>query len=375
MFEWVFKRLEGYSPAYDRDQLIAVVATIIFAIADTGLHVFFAILHYNIIELSLMNVVSICLSFVALYYIIFKYRYVLGCYLIVLIQCFYIIYTTFVIGYEKGGVILYPVLLFASHSVLKVKKKHLRNITNIILASFVFTMFVKTSINAKYEGQLMYTEYINGIFAVGGCLFIIEAKIIAEKFVDKYSTNVTKGLSKEAYQDYLTGLWNRRFMEKEFAKMNKYTNGVIVLADIDFFKTVNDTYGHNTGDYVLKKVSDIYRNGLRDNDVICRWGGEEFFFYIKNVSEETAIKTVENIREKIEKTTFSYEENKFYVTVSFGICEIDTGVSIEENIDRADKAMYYCKNNGRNRVASYNTYLESLYTTNETMVISNICNN
>ncbi len=365
MFQWIMRRIDGYSPAYDRDQLIAVLATIIFALADTGLHVFFAILHFDIIELSLMNVISICLCLIALYLILFKYEYVAGCYTIVLIQCFYIMYTTYVIGYEKGGAILYPVLLFAAQSILKVKRKHLKNITYIIICSFIITMFISSSISAKYEGELMYTEYINGIFAVSGCIFIIEAKLIAEKFVDKYSKNAVTGISKEAYQDYLTGLWNRRYMEKQFTKITKIKNGVIVLADIDLFKNVNDTYGHNTGDYVLKKVSDIYRNCLRDCDVICRWGGEEFLIYFKNVDLETALITAEGIRERIEKTKFNFEDNEFSVTVSFGLCEIDTNESMLDNIDRADKAMYYCKHNGRNRVASYNASNEEICCYNE----------
>ncbi len=370
MFQWILKRLEGYSPAYDRDQLIAVVATIIFALADLVLHIFFAILHFEIVELSTMNLISIVLSFLALYFILCKYKYITGCYIIVFLQCFYILHTTYVIGFEKGGAILFPVLIFATNTVLKVKKKHMNNIIYIIIISFILTMLISGSTNAKYEGQLMYTAYINGIFAVGGCLFIIESQKIAEKFVDKYSKAEVSALSKEAYQDYLTGLWNRRFLEKMFIKNNKVKDGVIVLADIDFFKKVNDTYGHNTGDYVLKKISDIYRNSLRDCDVICRWGGEEFLIYIKNVNEESALKIVENIRLKIEKTAFKYEDNQFSVTASFGLCQVDDSVSITENIDRADKAMYYCKNNGRNRVATYSLCKDSLSVLEESAVFS-----
>ncbi len=336
MFRWILKRLSGYSPAYDRDQLISVVATLIFIISTIGLNIFFLFVHFKIPELRTMNIISILLAISAMYLILIKYKYVFTCYLITISQCYYILYSTYILGYEKDGVLLFPVLIFAIHSILKIRTKHIKRITRIVMVAFLCSLYLKFFNHAEYEGQLMYTEYINIIFAVAFCKFIIEAKGIAERFVDKYSKNEITGISKEAYQDYLTGLWNRRFMEREFSKMNKLTEGVLVLADIDLFKKVNDTYGHNTGDYVLKKVSEMYRHNLRDCDVICRWGGEEFLFYIKNVSEESAIHTVEKIREKIEKTHFTFEEHKFSVTVSFGVTKVDGSIDILENIDRAD---------------------------------------
>ncbi len=353
MFHSIFKRLEGYSPTFDRDQLIAVVATMIFAMVDLIVNLILIVLYVGIPEVFIMNIFSILLVLFAMYLIIVKYRYVLGCYVLILMQCYYLIYTTYFLGYEKDAILIAPVIMFAIHFILRLKKKHIKILTNIVAVSFGIIVLINLLTVPKYGEELKYFQYVNALLAISFCFFVIKARTIAEKFVNRYGKDENSATSKEAYQDFLTGLWNRRYMEREFSKIDGLKNGVIVLADIDFFKKVNDNYGHNTGDYVLKKVSDIYRYSLRDCDVVCRWGGEEFLFYIKNVSEETAISIVENLRLKIEKTTFKFEEYEFNITVSFGLTSIDSTVPILENIDRADKAMYYCKHNGRNMVASF----------------------
>ncbi len=283
MIQWVLKRLEGYSPAYDRDQLIAVVATIIITSVVVCLNGIFAVIHLSIPELSIMNIVSVVLLIFSLYLILCRYKYVEATYLIILTQCYYIDYVTYFAGYDKDSVILYPVLIFAIYTIFKAKEKHIRNVTYLVNFSFILAILSKIYIIPEYNGELWYFEYVNAFYAIGTCAFVIKSKKIAEKFVDKYNEDAMSGISKEAYQDFLTGLWNRRFLEKEFSKLADIKFGVIILADVDFFKKVNDTYGHNTGDYVLRKVSKIYREVLRETDVICRWGGEEFLFLlIKN---------------------------------------------------------------------------------------------
>ncbi len=353
MFQWILRRLEGYTPAYDRDQLITVVATILFVLADIFLHVFFAFVNFYIPELRNMNILSVIILMIAIYLILIKYKFIMSCYMIVILQCYYGVYTTYIIGYDKNGIILFPVIIFAIYTILKIRKKHINILTNIVITSSIICLYLKYFHIAKFEGELLHLETINVIFAISTCIFIIQFKKFAERFVDKYGTSENCIISNEAYQDFLTGLWNRRFMEREFARRNKLDNGVVILADVDYFKKINDTYGHNTGDYVLRKLSEIYRHNLRDCDVICRWGGEEFLFYIKDSNEEEAVYIFEAIRRKIEKTHFKFDGYTFNVTVSFGISEVDSNIDIVEVIGRADKAMYYCKHNGRNRVASY----------------------
>lgn len=358
MLQWLYNKIEGYSPAYERDQLVSIVAVLLFICVNILAHIFFFVVFSitDVPEMRNMNIISIVLFFVILYLALFKYQFVVTCYATIALLCYYAVSCTYILGYNKNAVLLFPVMLFAVYTMFPFKRNHLNKIAGIIAIAYLLTVYLKILGNAKYIDQIYYIEYVNMIFAITSCLFIINVENLAQTFVNRYSPINKNILSKEAYQDFLTGLWNRRFMELEFDKISKGDRGIIVLADIDFFKKVNDTYGHNTGDHVLKKVSDIYRENLKETDVICRWGGEEFLFYLKNTTEYDAIVRLNKIRLLVQSTEFQYGKDKFNITVSFGLSVVDASIHIDKNIDRADKAMYYCKNNGRNLVATYKDY-------------------
>ena len=155
--------------------------------------------------------------------------------------------------------------------------------------------------------------------------------------------------------DALTGLYNRRgfeqFMEYEF-KQSRREESVfsVTLGDIDLFKTVNDTWGHDCGDYVIQTVAQTIRKNVREQDCLARWGGEEFILMIKGHVTETAA-VIERIRKEIEDTVFTYEESQFKVTVSFGISEMSAcDENYEKSVIEADRMLYRAKEQGRNRI-------------------------
>ena len=127
------------------------------------------------------------------------------------------------------------------------------------------------------------------------------------------------------------------------------------MFDIDFFKKFNDTYGHACGDYVLQHVAKIIKDSIRDEDMACRYGGEEFTVMLCNTDVEGAYLVAERIRKRIEETELVYENNKMNLTISGGISVF----SVDDNpvrsaralVDQADKALYVSKANGRNRVS------------------------
>ena len=123
------------------------------------------------------------------------------------------------------------------------------------------------------------------------------------------------------------------------------------MFDIDHFKQVNDTYGHDTGDYVLKTVAAIVHDVIREYDYAFRMGGDEFLLLLPETNDDQALILAERIRQGIENKTFIVKDNKLFVTASFGISEynhIDT--SIEHIAKRADEALYQVKEYGRNSV-------------------------
>ncbi len=166
-------------------------------------------------------------------------------------------------------------------------------------------------------------------------------------------------LEKLAFSDSLTGIYNRRYFLQTSAR--EFDNNKIALAplsiimyDIDFFKTVNDTYGHEAGDDVLKAVTGRVTHALRADDTCARYGGEEFIVLIKNSPFEDTLRLAWRLRDKIADSLFAYKGTKFPVTMSLGIATQTSQMnSVEELIACADKALYQAKNSGRNRVCVY----------------------
>ena len=165
-------------------------------------------------------------------------------------------------------------------------------------------------------------------------------------------------LYKQTIEDSLTGLLNRKtILEKLQIELERHkrldSELSIIMCDIDYFKKINDTYGHLAGDYILKKVGEIFRNNLRRYDFAGRYGGEEFLVILPHTNIFTAKKVAERIKLEVEKKIFNYGSNKIKITISFGICSSKYVKSLEDIIFKADKALYYAKSKGRNRIEVY----------------------
>jgi diguanylate cyclase (GGDEF)-like protein/PAS domain S-box-containing protein len=159
----------------------------------------------------------------------------------------------------------------------------------------------------------------------------------------------------EANTDPLTGLLTRRSFTRIGTKLisrlaEKGQSIALILADIDHFKSFNDRFGHLMGDIVLREVADVLKKGVRQNDVLCRFGGEEMIALLPNATEAVALDVAERLRSNLEEHAFAEIEEK--VTASFGvtICNSKDCGSLDDLISAADRAMYQAKESGRNRV-------------------------
>lgn len=164
----------------------------------------------------------------------------------------------------------------------------------------------------------------------------------------------------EATRDPLTGLMNRRSFMREaslaFARRQRARNAsALMMLDIDHFKRVNDTWGHQAGDDVIRAFADEIRSHTRKTDISCRYGGEEFVLYLEDTDLKGAQMLAERIRAGMAARTFEFDEDAFHVTTSGGVYAIvgDSSVTLGEAIDRADSALYAAKEGGRDRVESY----------------------
>jgi len=172
---------------------------------------------------------------------------------------------------------------------------------------------------------------------------------------------IERVLQQSALTDYLTGLPNRRAMiqllDNEAARFQRSEHPFsLVLLDIDNFKEINDTYGHDGGDEVLVSVAKKMGGWMREKDVLARWGGEEFLILLSDTDVASAADQAERLRAAIEKQGFTIESGSMQLTVSLGVAGYNEGDKIDNCIKEADIALYKAKSEGRNRVVvSYNT--------------------
>ena len=159
-------------------------------------------------------------------------------------------------------------------------------------------------------------------------------------------------------KDPLTDIFNRRHFEKllhaEFHRAKRYKHPLsCVMADIDYFKKINDTYGHECGDMALKEITNLLKGNLREVDILARYGGEEFVMLLPETNNKNAILVAEKLRIKIENDLFNYKGAKLPVAISLGVSTIEQGSDIEDYnnlVSSADAALYQAKRSGRNRV-------------------------
>lgn len=164
-----------------------------------------------------------------------------------------------------------------------------------------------------------------------------------------------KTIQELASHDALTGLHNRRHLELTLhhevsQSLRSQRPFCVCLVDIDHFKSINDSYGHQCGDEVLRGFADCVRPGLRKSDHFGRYGGEEFLAILTNTEVAGAVVWAEHLRDKLAQLSFAAGHGEFRFTVSIGVAQYQVGEDVEKTVARADTALYRAKAAGRNRV-------------------------
>jgi diguanylate cyclase (GGDEF)-like protein len=182
---------------------------------------------------------------------------------------------------------------------------------------------------------------------------------LSEEFYCRVTMNVNNleyiQINKElSVRDFLTDLYNRRYFyeigQKLFASSKRLEKHLsIAMLDIDHFKKINDTYGHDGGDKVLIAISQVLKNRFRASDIVSRFGGEEFCIFATDMNPDCAVKIFEELRQTVKDTTIIHEDKKINVTISIGVCNMRAD-TLEEMVKEADRKLYEAKNGGRDRV-------------------------
>ncbi|MBA3537080.1 MAG: diguanylate cyclase [Tatlockia sp.] len=176
------------------------------------------------------------------------------------------------------------------------------------------------------------------------------------------NVRLRENLRHQSIRDPLTGLYNRRYLEEYLFKLlhqaeRKKVPFAVLMLDLDFFKSINDTYGHDAGDMVLKELGELFISEIRLGDIAARYGGEEFIIIFYDIDLTNAKKQAESLRSAISKLHIKYGAQQVSsISMSIGLAMYpDDATTSQVLIESADKALYYAKNNGRNQVAVFST--------------------
>lgn len=234
--------------------------------------------------------------------------------------------------------------------------------TALFFTGALFVLFIHPENAVDPVTGKIYFQFITSFLALTTMVMVYE---YSTSYFRKHLIRLYFDLDKMARTDELTGLLNRREMQSRFEYEEKRSmrtgeKFAIVMADIDYFKQVNDNYGHNAGDYVLREVSNIMRRMVRRSDVVARWGGEEFILLLPRTGLRGARIVSEKIRREIEIHKFLYEGKDMSVTMSLGMEVYEGEASIDDTIKLADQFLYIAKQRGRNRVVDKETSEETM---------------
>lgn len=195
--------------------------------------------------------------------------------------------------------------------------------------------------------QIITTMYVFLLLFICGVMLCRDSQKMERKL-----TEYNIELEQIANTDTLTKLWNRHYLMRYIANKIKdpYEFMSIAIGDIDFFKKINDNYGHECGDEVLRSLAKVFVENMEGNGVVARWGGEEFIFVFENANGDEAKQKLAELQNAVKKTVIPYNDLEVKVTMTFGLVEFDHDLNLDENINIADQRLYQGKKEGRDRI-------------------------
>lgn len=335
--------------------------------AIAGVHVLLVLMFsfFRILPLIILNLCSVSLYISCLIGIKRNknlFKMFLATYLEIIVQSFV---ATICIGWYFGFpqyiIALVPFGYYMCYSLVESRRKYVIATLMGLVAfiSFIGCRMLSTYFGALYE--LHVSEGVElGIYIFNsvcnfGFLFLVTIIYIAEM---QMATNKLRSqnaiLDNLANVDPLTGLYNRRSMQtflNRASDREAEKTFCLVMCDIDNFKKVNDTYGHDFGDIVLREIAQIIQRQVKEYGQVCRWGGEEILLLIGG-SLEQACEIAENIRRDVSEFDFVMEDLTIHCSITIGVALHRLGETIDNTITHADNNLYYGKRNGKNQVVS-----------------------
>ena len=268
--------------------------------------------------------------------------------------CYFTLATGWFMNFQWNILINILVIFYSLEIKMSQKIRYMK-----LLFTLIGALAILTHISPSYrEGTELFSFVFQTIHAIFyATMLCLIAYCYCTKFnrAEEKLRQFNQKLAEMASLDALTQLPNRRSMN-EHLELLVYDNDrtgkpfCIAIGDVDFFKKINDNYGHDTGDYALVTLSKMFQNITKGRGKVARWGGEEFLFTFEGMNVKQAYATLEVLRLQIEKYNFQYKDHTLKITVTFGLEEYSQIIGIESTISKADQKLYEGKKNGRNQV-------------------------
>jgi diguanylate cyclase (GGDEF)-like protein len=262
--------------------------------------------------------------------------------------------SAYLFGYYSTAFLVLAVLL-APH-MYPIAKQRTTLLLDIFFMAVLSLAFFINIYHTPTKGDMVGNTYHIILTNIGLLLCILELyiNIFAQDYVKVSRQKLIAKASEDAALDLLTGLGNRRMLVLHQEDMENAAPEdsplCVAMADLDFFKKTNDTYGHIAGDNVLRYTAGIMRDTFRKSDLLIRWGGEEFLIFLKHTGIEETTALMEKFRLKMQSSPMLEGKERIKVHLTIGVTEHKPHTSIYDTIARADELMYRGKLTGRNRV-------------------------
>ncbi|MBP3476476.1 MAG: GGDEF domain-containing protein [Lachnospiraceae bacterium] len=335
-------------------------SVIIYSVALVHLFLTCLFGYFKVKPLFIFNIISV-LTYLSCTRLINKDIFLLVYYITYLEIVLHSFVATICVGWQYGFaqylIAIIPVCYYMCYTM---NTKHRKIVIATGSALFAVLAFLSCKVLSFYfvpiyELHLKSLELILYIFnSICTFLFLI---IFSLTFVfemnlsSKQLRHQNAILDKLASTDPLTGLYNRRSMDVFLTQALKSGSSFsVIMCDIDNFKKINDSYGHDFGDIVLREIARITTDQVKGNGYVCRWGGEEILILISNLAKEKVCRIAEDIRRNVANHVFQFDTKWIRCTLTLGISTHDKQDTIEETITKADYNLYVGKRNGKNVV-------------------------
>jgi diguanylate cyclase (GGDEF)-like protein len=336
----------------------AIAVVILFVIIHIYLGVFYLMFHGEFMfKLNIASFAIIAISGVLAY----RKQYQIMFRVIFIEAIFHMFMATVSFGWACGFqnylIALVVLIYYIDYCSMKMGASYIRS--SVLAAACFFAYILAYIITAFTEEPFLVPDGAMRVTQLLSSVLVFATVAVFLWVLIQFTFRIEDRMSVQAHSDKLTGLPNRYYFTENYNELEKRCTKehmFMAIMDIDDFKKVNDTYGHNAGDYVLKTVATIIQNKCK-NMVICRWGGEEFLISgeadgVDDDARRKICRELDNIRKSIGNHDLEFDGNKFRITLTMGVAFYGEGETVEDWIGCADKKLYSGKISGKNKLVS-----------------------